>query len=99
MARAVGMPISVGMTVSIPYARAKEVLPVGRPGVVQYAHKTLGNSSTYLPLACSSLFFNADNKVLLVASTCPLLWEYQAMEYKFLILSSKQKVLKATLSN
>lgn len=35
MARAVGMPISVGMTVSIPYARAKEVLPVGRPGVVQ----------------------------------------------------------------
>ena len=33
--RIVGNPISVGMTASIPYARAKGVFPVGRPGVVQ----------------------------------------------------------------
>ena len=33
--RIVGSPISVGMTASIPYARAKGVFPVERPGVVQ----------------------------------------------------------------
>ena len=33
--RIVGNPISVGMMASIPYARAKEVFPVGRPGVVR----------------------------------------------------------------
>ena len=33
--RIVGRPIYVGMTVSIPYARAKGVFPVGRPGVVR----------------------------------------------------------------
>ena len=57
------------------------------------------NFSTHLFLACSSILFDADNKVLFVASTCPLLWEHRGMEYKFLILSSEQKVLKATLSN
>ncbi|RVW19456.1 hypothetical protein CK203_114602 [Vitis vinifera] len=31
--RIVGNPISVGMIASIPYARAKSVFPVGRPGV------------------------------------------------------------------
>ncbi|KAL6342419.1 hypothetical protein AAG906_009092 [Vitis piasezkii] len=31
--RVVGSPISIGMTASIPYARAKGVFPVGRPGV------------------------------------------------------------------
>ena len=34
----------------------------------------LACSSTHLPLACSNLFFNADSKVLFVASTCPLCW-------------------------
>ena len=33
--RIVGSPISVGMIASIPYARAKGVFPVGRPGVVR----------------------------------------------------------------
>ena len=33
--RIVGRPISVGMTASIPYVRAKGVFPVGRPGVVR----------------------------------------------------------------
>ena len=33
--RIVGSPISVGMTGSIPYARAKGVFPIGRPGVVR----------------------------------------------------------------
>ena len=32
--RIVGKPIFVGMTASMSYARAKGVLPVGRPGVV-----------------------------------------------------------------
>ena len=31
----VGSPISVGMTASIPYARAKGVFLVGRPGMVR----------------------------------------------------------------
>ena len=61
--RIVGSPISVGMTASIPYARAKGVFPVGRPG----------SSSTHFPLACSSLFFKAVIRVLFVASACPLL--------------------------
>ena len=33
--RIVGSPISIGMIASIPYARAKGVFPVGRPGVVR----------------------------------------------------------------
>ena len=33
--RIVGNPILVGMTASIPYARAKGMFPVGRPGVVR----------------------------------------------------------------
>ena len=33
--RIVGSPISVGMIASIPYARAKGVFLVGRPGVVR----------------------------------------------------------------
>ena len=31
----VGRSISLGMTASMPYARAKGVFPVGRPGVVR----------------------------------------------------------------
>ena len=35
LVRIVGSPISVGMIASIPYAKAKGVFPVGRPGVVR----------------------------------------------------------------
>lgn len=58
-----------------------------------------GSSSTHLSLAFSSCFFNVDSRVLLVASACPLLWGYLGVEYRFLILSSEQKVLKVALSN
>ena len=93
------MPISVEITTSIPQARAKGVVLIGRPSVVLYAHKTLGNSSTHFPLAHSSLFFSVVSGVLFVASACPLLRGQRGVEYRFLIFSSKQKVLKAMLSN
>ena len=67
------MPISVGITTSIPWARAKRMAPINRLDVVRYSHRSLGNSSTHFPLALSSFFFNAVNRVLFIASACPLL--------------------------
>ena len=62
-----GIPTSVGMTTSVQYARANRVFPVGLPGVLS-AYRTPDSSSTHFPLVFSNRFFNALNKVLLVAS-------------------------------
>ena len=64
----VGIPISVGMTASIPYVRAKGDMPVGFRVVVLWANKTPGSSSTHFPLAECSRFFRADRRVLFDAS-------------------------------
>ena len=49
------------------------MVPVGRSGVVRYAHRTPGSSSTHFPMAYSNIFFSATSEVLFVVSTCPLL--------------------------
>ena len=63
-ARMVGIPISVGITASIPYVRANGDMPVGFRLVVLTAHKTPGSSSTHFPLAKRMRFFRADKRVL-----------------------------------
>ena len=67
--RTMGIPISMGMMASIPYVRVNSDTPVGFRLVVLYAHKTPGSSSTHFPLAECRLFFRADRRVLLDAST------------------------------
>ena len=69
----VGRPISSGMTTSEPYASENGVSPVDLLGVVLKVHRILGNSSTHLSLASSSLFLIPSNTVLFDASACPLL--------------------------
>ena len=63
------------------------------------AHKTLGNSFTHFPFVPSNIFFNTFNRVLFVASTCPLLCGQWGVEYKFLMFRFEQNVRKMTPSN
>ena len=88
-----------GMTASTPYIRENWFSPVDLLGVVQYAHKTLGSSSTHQPLAPFNLFFNPPTIALLVASAWLLLCGYAEMEYLFLIPRSLQNLQQALLSN
>ena len=69
----VGRPISSGMIASEPYASENGVSLVDLLGVVLKVHRILGNSSTHLPLASSSLFLIPSYMVLFDASACPLL--------------------------
>ena len=59
---------STSITTSAPYVRENRVSPVDLLGVVQYAHRTLGNSSIHPPLAPSNLLFNLFTIALLMAS-------------------------------
>ena len=90
---------STDITASTLYIRENVVSPVYLLGIVQYAHKTLGSSLSYVPLAPSNLFFNLFIIALLVASAWPLLCGYIGVEYLFLILRSLQNLQKALLSN
>ena len=72
----VGRPISSGMTASKTQASENGVSPVDLRDVVLKVHKTLGNSSTHLPLASSSPFLIPSSIVLLDALACPLLYGY-----------------------
>ena len=90
---------SAGMTASTPYVGENGVFLVDLRGVVQYAHKTLGNSSTQLPLAPSNLLFNPFKIALLTASAYQLLWGYAGVEYLFMMPRPRQKSWKALLSN
>ena len=65
-------PTSAGMTASLPYARRNGVSLVGVLVVVQYAHRTLGNSSGQIPFAPSSQVLIILSKDQFVTSTCPL---------------------------
>lgn len=87
------------MIASDPYIIEYGVSPVHLFGVVQYAHRTWGNSSTHLPFALSNLFFNSLTINLLVASACPLLCGLVSLDYLFLIPNSQQYLRKALLLN
>ena len=76
---------SAGMTASASYVRENGVSPVDLLRVVRYAHRTLGNSSTHLPLAPSNLLFNPFTMALLVALAWPLLCGYAGVEYRFVM--------------
>ena len=91
--------ISAGMAASAPYVTENGVSPMDLLGVVRYAHRTLGNSSTHLLLAPSNLFFNLFRMVLLVASAWLLLCRYAGVEYLFLIPMLLQNLRKVLLSN
>ena len=90
---------SANMIASVPYVRENEVSPVDLLGVVRYAYKTLGNSSTHLPLVPSNLFFKPFTITLLMASAWPLLYGYAEVEYLFLILRLLQNLRKVLLSS
>ena len=68
-------------------------------GVVQYAHRTFGNSSAHIPFIPSDLFFNPVTIALLVTLTWPLLYGHAKVEYLFLISRLLQNFWKALLSN
>ena len=97
--RALHMFTLVGITASASYVSENGVSPVDLRGVVRYVHKMLGSFSAQLPLAPSSLLFNPFKIVLLMASSCPLLWGYVGVEYLFVMSRSRQKSRKALLSN
>ena len=63
------MPISTGITASVPKAKLKGVSLVLECAVVRIAHRVLGNSSTHNPLASSNRFFKEFNMFLLADST------------------------------
>ena len=90
---------SAGMTASTPYVRENGVSPTDLLKVVQYAQRTLGNSSAYPPLAPSNLFFSPFIMALLVSSAWPLLCGYAGVEYRFLMPRLLQNSRKALLSN
>ena len=68
---AVGIRVSIGKTASHPYIKEKGVCLVDVLGVVRFAHKTDGNSSTHLPFADLNLFLIELIIVLLLDSAKP----------------------------
>lgn len=73
-----------------PYVMEKGVSLVDLLGVVWYIHNAWGSSSTHLPLASSSLFFNPSTMTLFVASSWPMPWGYAGVKYLFFMSKSQQ---------
>ncbi|GJT97489.1 hypothetical protein Tco_1093007 [Tanacetum coccineum] len=65
----VGMPISEGITASVPYARLNGISPFLVLGVVLWAHNTFGNSSTHTPDLNESLINWVPLSVMMEAGT------------------------------
>nr|GEY43195.1 hypothetical protein [Tanacetum cinerariifolium] len=68
----VGMPISVGMTASVPYVSENSVYSLLDLIIVRYAYKTCGISSIQSLLLSSSLAFIPSPKLLFALSSKPL---------------------------
>ena len=90
---------SVGIITFPLYVSENGVSLVDLLGVVQYAHRTFGNSSAHIPFIPSNLFFNPVTIALLVTLTWPLLYGHAKVEYLFLISRLLQNFWKALLSN
>lgn len=66
------------MTASAPYTSESGVSLIADRGVVLYAQSIWGNSSGYLPLTWSSLFFNPWRIILFIISIIPLVCRWYA---------------------
>lgn len=87
------------MTASFLKAKEKGVSPTGLCGVVLYAHRTPGNSSSHEPFDASSLVLIIYTIVLLVTSTWPLAWGCTGEDKWLLMPSWEQDFQKCWLSN
>ncbi|GJZ84291.1 hypothetical protein Tco_0649630 [Tanacetum coccineum] len=70
----VGMPISAGITTSVPYARLNGVSPLLVLGIVLWAHNTFGNSFTHAPPSWCSLVLIPYIMLRLARSTALFAW-------------------------
>src|SRR5581483_5723030 len=96
---ATGIWASTGSTASHPYTKEYGVCPVDALGVVRFAQRTDGNSSTHLPFAPFNLFRIELIMTLLLDSANPLDCGYLGVEVTSLIPRCSQNVRVLSLIN